>query len=112
MSYYFIPGISQNGTCVESQVFVTDAISPVFMKDEPDWSLPYSTWTESVWDNPTVRIFLKPGPNQEWFTLTGGILITLLSFIIVRFLRNQSKTLFKLPSDNGVSLMRGTGVDC
>ena len=35
-----------------------------------------------------------------------------VSFIIVRFLRNQSKTLFKLPSDNGVSLMRGTGVDC
>ncbi|XP_053206893.1 nicastrin-like [Panonychus citri] len=112
LNYHFIQGLSSNGTCVESQVFVSEAVSPVFIEDEPDWSLPYSTWTESVWDSPTIRIFLQPGPNQEWFTLTGGILITLLSFIIVRFLRNQSKTLFKLPSDNGVSLMRETGVDC
>ncbi|XP_015792988.1 nicastrin [Tetranychus urticae] len=112
LSYYYIPGFSPNRSCIESQVFATEAVSPVFINNEPDWSLPYSTWTESIWDQPSVRIFLQPGPNQEWATLTVGLLITSLSFLIVRFVRNKSKTLFKLPGDNGVSLMRENGVDC
>src|SRR5207253_11124890 len=90
---------SSNGTCVKSVTYATYAVSPAFYgygdAQTVNWSSTrYSTWTESVWSHPTVRIFLKPRPSYEWLVLSLGVIITALSFFVVYHIDKHSKTIF------------------
>lgn len=60
-----------------------------------DWaSGKYSTWTESIWGEFSVRMFVKPSPAQENLTLSIGAVVLILSFGIVYFLNSRSHILF------------------
>lgn len=55
----------------------------------------YSTWTESVWQSLSVRMFLKPSTAAERLSITLGSVIAILSFIVVWFIKSRSELLFK-----------------
>ncbi|GLG94038.1 nicastrin-like [Gryllus bimaculatus] len=62
---------------------------------EYDWSSgQFSTWTESVWQELSVRVFLKPSRAHEIKIFSVGAVVFGLSFIIVYFLNARSHILF------------------
>ncbi|KAK8382346.1 hypothetical protein O3P69_015342 [Scylla paramamosain] len=63
--FYYFSSVD-NGTCFESTVRKTEAMSPAFLIDDYDWqSGEYSTWTESGWQLTELRIFLRPSVVHE-----------------------------------------------
>lgn len=92
--------------CLESTDFISLARSPVFSFDEPNWSLNYSTWTESVWNSPTVRLFVASSKLQEYFTFFAGLTIFGASFFLSRWVCSKADILFvDLRIDNNVATM-------
>lgn len=84
-----------NGICYETSVNVSQAESPAFVIDNYDWkSGQYSTWTESVWQQFSVRIFLKPSKAHEIITLVSGIVVFLVSFVIIGWISSKSDIIF------------------
>lgn len=84
-----------DSVCKRTTRFTTKAMSPVFeRKDEPDWNLNYSTWTESVWTVPTARIFIAPTRYQEYSTLAAGLGVLIVSITIITFLNRNSDLIF------------------
>ncbi|KAI1305856.1 Nicastrin [Halotydeus destructor] len=93
--FYWMLGRNNSGVCINSPTFTTQAISPAFDEDNPDWtSQKYSTWTESVWSRSRARIFLKPSPTKEWFTFGVGLLVVVLSFFVVYIVERKASILF------------------
>lgn len=90
-SFYFL-----NKTCWEStEVNMTEAKSPAFFISDYDWgSGRYSTWTESIWQTFTVRIFLKPSLFHEVMTLVSGVTVFLLSMLLVRYVNDRKDVIF------------------
>lgn len=89
-----------NGSCYETTVNVSSAISPAF---QLDWQISpeefksglYSTWTESRWGPEiNVRIFLKPSATHEILTLAFGTGVLVISFIVVGLLTKKSEIIF------------------
>ncbi|RWS02574.1 Nicastrin-like protein [Dinothrombium tinctorium] len=90
----------ENGSCICSSCFLTEALSPAFLDDSVDWeSTSYSTWTESVWRMSAARLFLKPSLTQESSTLFAGLVIFLLSFIIIYILRERLPLILQTNGD-------------
>ncbi len=84
-----------NGTCFETTVNVSHAVSPAFVIENYDWnSGQYSTWTESVWQQFSVRIFLKPSRTHEIITLVSGITVFIISFFSIGWLSSKSDIIF------------------
>lgn len=54
----------------------------------------YSTWTESIWQSLSVRMFLKPAAATERFSLILGSLVAGFSFVLVWFINNRAEVLF------------------
>lgn len=96
-------GKNGTGICMKSATFMTKAVSPALRSDdssENKWdSTEYSTWTESIWTKPRVRIFLKPSPVNEWLTLTVGVLILIVSFVAIYFIEKNSRDIFLSKED-------------
>ncbi|KAK0078070.1 hypothetical protein PV326_009606, partial [Microctonus aethiopoides] len=89
-------GYNFTGICINSTVTYTPAVSPAFIIDGyPMQSGLYSTWTESVWQSLSVRMFLKPSAAAERLSITLGSVVAILSFIIVWFIKSRSELLFK-----------------
>ncbi|XP_063978988.1 nicastrin [Diachasmimorpha longicaudata] len=89
-------GYSFNGVCVNSTVNYTSAVSPAFII--PGYSMKsgvYPTWTESVWQALTVRMFLKPSDTVERLTISLGSIVAGLSFIVVWFITSRAHLLFE-----------------
>ena len=107
-----MPGVSSKGVCVKSQRFSTQALSPIFLTDPPNWDLQYSTWTESVWSSPSAKIFLMPKKSREWLTFILGLLIFIISLVIVKFLDNKALTLFSKGNSNNAQLMVNEKLNC
>lgn len=84
---------SSSGICLKSTVMYSIAQSPAYVLNE--WkSSEYSTWTESVWLETTVRIFLQPSTTQETITLVTGVAIFLLSIGAVYFVNKRASIIF------------------
>ncbi|XP_035704383.1 nicastrin isoform X2 [Folsomia candida] len=84
-----------NGSCFASTVNTSQAVSPAFVIDNYDWtSGQYSTWTESVWQQFSVRIFVKPSRAHEIITLVSGILVFFISFVVVGWTSLKSDIIF------------------
>ncbi|KAG1697198.1 Nicastrin [Nymphon striatum] len=87
------PDLNNTGVCWQSLVFNHTAVSPAFA--EKDWSsTEYSTWTESRWNNFSIRLFLKASFIHELTALLIGLALTVLSFIFIYFVNKQSDVLF------------------
>lgn len=54
----------------------------------------YSTWTESVWEEISLQIFLMPSWQQEAATLSAGIAVFLVSLGVVFCLNKEAALLF------------------
>jgi len=54
----------------------------------------YSTWTESIWQTLSVRMFLKPSVTTERFSMILGSLIASASIVMVWFINNRADVLF------------------
>lgn len=89
---------NSTGACIKTTMNFSVAISPAFVKSDYNWaSGTFPTWTESVWREFSVRMFLKPSRSHESLTLSLGIVVLLLSFLIVYFANSRSQILFGNP---------------
>lgn len=94
MNYVYYPYLG-NGTCIESSVHSSSALSPAFVIENYDWkSSKYSTWTESTWYQNEARIFLRPSPSEEIGLLIGGVISILSSIFVVYFLNSRASIIF------------------
>lgn len=88
-------GANFSGLCINSTVNYSAAVSPAFIIDGYDMkSGVYSTWTESIWQTLSVRMFLKPSAATERFSMILGSLIAGISFVLVWFINNRADVLF------------------
>ncbi|XP_066991287.1 nicastrin [Anabrus simplex] len=93
--YLWVNGPNETGMCVKTTMNYSTATSPAFEISDYDWtSGQYSTWTESVWQELSVRIFLKPSPYHENLIFSIGTVVLILSFVVVYFLNARSHILF------------------
>ncbi|CAL1681355.1 unnamed protein product [Lasius platythorax] len=91
----WMSGTNFTGLCINSTVNYSAAISPAFIIDGYDMkSGIYSTWTESIWQTLSVRMFLKPSAATERFSMILGSLIAGTSFVLVWFINNRADVLF------------------
>ncbi|XP_054001491.1 nicastrin isoform X1 [Hylaeus anthracinus] len=83
------------GLCINSTVNYSTAMSPAFIIDGYDMkSGTYSTWTESVWQTLSVRMFLKPSAATERFSMILGSLVAGIAFFLVWFINSRAEILF------------------
>lgn len=54
----------------------------------------FSTWTESIWQSLTVRMFLKPSAATERFSMILGSVVAASSFLIVWSINKRASVLF------------------
>ncbi|XP_011700001.1 PREDICTED: nicastrin isoform X2 [Wasmannia auropunctata] len=88
-------GQNFTGLCINSTVNYSTAVSPAFIIEDYDMkSGVYSTWTESIWQTLSVRMFLKPAAATERFSLILGSLVAGFSFILVWFINSRADVLF------------------
>ncbi|XP_043262601.1 nicastrin isoform X1 [Colletes gigas] len=88
-------GNNFTGLCINSTVNFSTAMSPAFIIDGYDMkSGKYSTWTESVWETLSVRMFLKPSAATERFSMILGSLVAGLAFFFVWFINSRADILF------------------
>ena len=87
---------NNSGYCLKGWAIITDAKSPAFIENDPKgWrSSKYSTWTESIWEVPTARLFLQPSAAQQWTTFFVGVAVLLISFFLILWLRKHSESIF------------------
>lgn len=97
MSYYLAlsPAFDLEGNGLESAIiYIFFSFTHFFFLDY-DWSSNnYSSWTESVWQSMSARAFLKPSKQHEILTISLGLLVLILSFVIVYFINNKANVLF------------------
>ncbi|XP_061189000.1 nicastrin-like isoform X2 [Saccostrea echinata] len=93
-------------TCVKNRVTQTKAYSPAFEDtDYHGWNtFQYSTWTESSWKTNAIllRIFLIPSKAMETSILSGGVILTLVSMVLIYFLNKKSDILFAHPGPSTI----------
>ncbi|XP_012263929.2 nicastrin isoform X2 [Athalia rosae] len=83
------------GICINSTVNYSMAISPAFLIDGYDFkSGLYSTWTESVWQGLSMRMFLKPAAATERLSMIIGSIVAIASFFVVWFIQSRADLLF------------------
>lgn len=91
----WMAGYNFTGLCINSTVNYSTALSPAFIIDGYDMkSGVYSTWTESIWQNLSIRMFLKPSVTSERFSFILGSVVAGTSFIIVWFINSRADILF------------------
>ncbi|XP_014489410.1 PREDICTED: nicastrin isoform X2 [Dinoponera quadriceps] len=88
-------GPNFTGLCINSTVNYSAAVSPAFIIAGYNMkSGVYSTWTESIWQTLSVRLFLKPSAATERFSMILGSLVAGTSFVLVWFINNRADVLF------------------
>ncbi|XP_015432196.1 PREDICTED: nicastrin [Dufourea novaeangliae] len=91
----WMAGVNYTGICINSTVNYSIATSPAFIIVGYDMkSGTYSTWTESIWQTLSVRMFLKPSDGTEQFSIYLGCSVAGVSFIIVWFIKSRADILF------------------
>ncbi|XP_054278426.1 nicastrin-like isoform X1 [Macrosteles quadrilineatus] len=83
------------GVCMETGIVSTLAVSPAFFIDNYNWtSGEFSSWTESVWPELSLRMFLRPSHSQELNTMMVGLVVLFLSFLSVYWVNRNADELF------------------
>lgn len=101
ISYFWLNGEENKGLCINTTLKFTPAVSPAFLIPDYNWtSRLYSTWTESVWNDVSIEMFLKPSRKQEIITLTCGIGTSIISVLVVYYIYKNNKfiNIFSRPS--------------
>ncbi|XP_033325186.1 nicastrin [Megalopta genalis] len=91
----WMAGYNCSGICINSTVNYSAAMSPAFIIDGYNMKLKtYSTWTESIWETLSVRMFLKPPESTQRLSMILGSVVAVMSFILVWFIESRSDILF------------------
>ncbi|XP_031827543.1 nicastrin isoform X1 [Nomia melanderi] len=91
----WMAGYNRTGICINSTVNYSAAMSPAFIIDGYDMkSGIYSTWTESIWETLSVRMFLKPSQATQRLSMILGSIVASVSFILVWFINSRADILF------------------
>ncbi|XP_076277528.1 nicastrin [Lasioglossum baleicum] len=91
----WMAGYNCTGICINSTVNYSAAMSPAFIIDGYNMKLKtYSTWTESIWETLSVRMFLKPSEATQRLSIILGSVVAGMSFIVVWFIESRSDILF------------------
>ncbi|XP_014291890.1 nicastrin [Halyomorpha halys] len=101
ISYFWLNGENSKGLCINTTLKFTPAVSPAFLIPDYNWtSRLYSTWTESVWNDVSLEMFLKPSRKQEIITLACGIGTSIISVLVVYYINKNNKfvNIFSRPS--------------
>lgn len=80
------------GVCIRSQVLMLSSDSPAYAmsNDEITIDPKYPAWTVSLSSIRTpVRLYLIPSPVSQWCLFLLGIIVTLASFVIVYYVRDN-----------------------
>ncbi|XP_066260792.1 nicastrin [Euwallacea similis] len=84
--------------CFRATVNMTEAVSPAFVIEDYDWSSgKYSSWSESTWNEMSIRVFLKPSRFHEIITLTIGSITMIFSFVVIYWMKSRCHILFDYP---------------
>lgn len=98
-SYFWVHGPNRAGVCINTTLKFTPAVSPAFIIPDYDWkSGNYSSWTESIWIDISLGMFLKPSRKQEFITFSTGLSVSFISFLSVFWLNKKSKNILFKPS--------------
>ncbi|KAL7293353.1 hypothetical protein TKK_0013123 [Trichogramma kaykai] len=93
--FLWMAGYNLTGVCVEATANFSQAKSPAFIIENYDMkSGKYSTWTESVWENLGMRMFLKPSYKVEVLSLGIGIGVSLFTAFIVWRIKANADRIF------------------
>uniref|UniRef100_A0A0A9X3V9 Nicastrin n=1 Tax=Lygus hesperus TaxID=30085 RepID=A0A0A9X3V9_LYGHE len=83
------------GKCVMSSARLLTAVSPAFEIEGYNWSSKqYSTWTESVWSETNVRMFVQGDHTKELVVFLCGLFIFFVSLASVYFINKNHESLF------------------
>ncbi|EAA01208.4 AGAP001734-PA [Anopheles gambiae str. PEST] len=103
LPYQWMAGYGGAGECRRTTQNMSLALSPAFMNETYDFtSYRYSTWTESTWSEMSARIFLRPSPAHETLTLSIGIVVMVISFVLVFLINSRSDVLFNQGSTSSI----------
>ncbi|BES93971.1 Nicastrin [Nesidiocoris tenuis] len=84
-----------DGTCVLSPIQLHQAVSPAFEIEDYDWaSGKYSTWTESVWADMGVQMFIRGTSQRDAIVFGSGIVVLVFSVIGAFLVNKKSDSLF------------------
>jgi nicastrin len=95
-------GFCMNSTCLTSETYWHNALSLAF-EPHSDGSISIvkdywdseSTWTESRWNTPQIRLFQKDNPLTEILSFVFGAIEVVVSFVVVWFMRKYFARRFK-----------------
>ncbi|XP_014257136.1 nicastrin [Cimex lectularius] len=91
----WLSGKNGDGVCLNTTLKFTPAISPAFLINDYDWtSGRYPTWTESVWDENSLSMFMKPSRRDEIIIFTTGVFTFLTTYVAVFFVKQKADNLF------------------
>ncbi|KAF6205369.1 hypothetical protein GE061_019540 [Apolygus lucorum] len=83
------------GKCVMSSARLLTAVSPAFEIEGYNWSSKqYSTWTESVWADTSVRMFVQGDHTKELVVMLSGLFTFFVSLASVYFINKNYESLF------------------
>jgi nicastrin len=83
-----------------TELFITYyiVIQHFLLLKDYDWSSgEYPSWTESVWTEISLRMFLKPSRTQEYVTLFSGLLVMAISFVVAYCFSSKGQEFFPTP---------------
>ncbi|KAJ8674531.1 hypothetical protein QAD02_005793 [Eretmocerus hayati] len=95
----WLPGYEYTGVCINSTVNYSLAASPAF--EIPGYDMKsgmYSTWTESIWDNLEMRMFLRAPPLIETYSFIIGFVVTFVSVLVIYFAHSRADVLYSSTS--------------
>jgi len=95
-NYWMGESEEENGTCFQSTVKASNAVSPAFIIEDYDWSSgEYPSWTESRWETFSTRIFLQASTTQEVTVFVTGLIVFLLSIVITYWTSVKVDVIFR-----------------
>jgi len=98
---------SECGFCYNTTAWLAPAVSPAFIINEYDFhNNTYAAWSESSWQDPTSRMFLKANPARDRGYFALGIFMLVLSFVAVIWLEKFGSDIFQ-SDDEAISALSG-----
>ncbi|XP_003739717.1 nicastrin [Galendromus occidentalis] len=91
------PKPSEPGICVEHLATMTTARSPAFDSQDSD-ELHYSTWTESIWSQPEMSLFIQASVRSQYTALALGFVIFATSLLLSVLIYRKSDDIFEDPN--------------
>ncbi|CAH0600525.1 unnamed protein product [Chrysodeixis includens] len=110
-SYYWLRGWNHSGVCIQTTMNMSAAVSPAFAITDYDLSSGmYSSWTESVWQAMSARVFVSAGGGGAGAAAGAGVAATLLAAALTYWLHRHADRIFATPAASIVNDDAASGI--